>query len=71
MIGPGLDADLQQHLVDIDALDAHARDLLLGRHNLDNLLCAAGVALGVDRLVMGFFNATKIDEMVAFTPEEL
>ena len=25
-----LDADLQQHLVDIDALDAHARDLLLG-----------------------------------------
>jgi DNA helicase II / ATP-dependent DNA helicase PcrA len=25
-----LDADLQQHLVDVDALDAHARDLLLG-----------------------------------------
>jgi len=25
-----LDADLQQHLVDVDALDAHVRDLLLG-----------------------------------------
>ena len=25
-----LDADLQQHLVDVDDLDAHARDLLLG-----------------------------------------
>jgi DNA helicase-2/ATP-dependent DNA helicase PcrA len=25
-----LDADLQQHLVEVDALDAHARDLLLG-----------------------------------------
>ena len=25
-----LDADLQQHLVDVSDLDAHARDLLLG-----------------------------------------
>jgi len=32
---------------------------------------AAGNALGIDRLVMLFANAGKIDEVVAFTPEEL
>ncbi|UCF89974.1 MAG: EF-P lysine aminoacylase GenX [Desulfobacterales bacterium] len=32
---------------------------------------AAGNALGVDRLVMLFTGASKIDEVVAFTPEEL
>jgi lysyl-tRNA synthetase class 2 len=32
---------------------------------------AAGNALGVDRLVMLFTNAAAIDEVVAFTPEEL
>ena len=32
---------------------------------------AAGNALGIDRLVMLFTNAGKIDEVVAFTPEEL
>lgn len=32
---------------------------------------AAGIALGVDRLVMFFTGAETIDEVVAFTPEEL
>jgi lysyl-tRNA synthetase class 2 len=32
---------------------------------------AAGNALGLDRLVMLFADARSIDEVVAFTPEEL
>lgn len=32
---------------------------------------AAGIALGVDRLVMLFSGTTTIDEVVSFTPEEL
>ena len=32
---------------------------------------SAGIALGVDRLVMVLFDAKAIDEVVAFTPEEL
>jgi len=32
---------------------------------------AGGNALGIDRLVMLFCNATEIDDVVAFTPEEL
>lgn len=39
--------------------------------DLESMPDAAGNALGIDRLVMLFANATKIDDVVAFTPEEL
>lgn len=39
--------------------------------DLARLNDTAGIALGVDRLVMIFCNAPKIDEVVAFTPETL
>jgi lysyl-tRNA synthetase class 2 len=32
---------------------------------------SAGIALGVDRMVMLFADAASIDEVVSFTPEEL
>jgi len=32
---------------------------------------AAGIALGVDRLVMMLSGAERIDQVVAFTPEEV
>ncbi len=32
---------------------------------------AGGNALGLDRLAMLFCDATEIDDVVAFTPEEL
>ena len=38
---------------------------------LGNLPAAAGNALGIDRLVMLFSDSNQIDEVVAFTPEEL
>jgi elongation factor P--(R)-beta-lysine ligase len=38
---------------------------------LATLPAAAGIALGVDRLVMLLTGAEAIDEVVAFTPEEL
>jgi lysyl-tRNA synthetase class 2 len=38
---------------------------------LDNMPPSAGIALGVDRLAMVFLDAETIDEVVAFTPEEL
>jgi lysyl-tRNA synthetase class 2 len=38
---------------------------------LDSMPSSAGIALGVDRLVMFFFDAETIDQVVTFTPEEL
>jgi lysyl-tRNA synthetase class 2 len=38
---------------------------------LGNMPAAAGNALGIDRLVMLFSDAKQIDDVVAFTPEEL
>lgn len=38
---------------------------------LEQMPPSAGAALGVDRLVMIFIDAETIDEVVAFTPEEL
>jgi lysyl-tRNA synthetase class 2 len=38
---------------------------------LESMPAAAGNALGIDRLVMLFADAEKIDQVVAFTPEEL
>jgi len=39
--------------------------------DLEAMPPAAGVALGVDRLVMVMLDAHTIDDVVAFTPEEL
>ena len=39
--------------------------------SLENMPPAAGNALGVDRLVMLFADTARIDDVVAFTPEEL
>jgi len=38
---------------------------------LETMPLAAGIALGVDRLVMVMLDAHTIDDVVAFTPEEL
>ncbi|MBK5276796.1 MAG: EF-P lysine aminoacylase GenX [Desulfuromonadales bacterium] len=38
---------------------------------LANMPPSAGIALGVDRLVMLFAGATRIDDVIAFTPESL
>jgi lysyl-tRNA synthetase class 2 len=38
---------------------------------LDSMPSSAGIAIGVDRLVMVFLDAETIDHVVAFTPEEL
>ena len=38
---------------------------------LESMPPSAGIALGIDRLVMVFLDANSIDEVVAFTPEEL
>jgi lysyl-tRNA synthetase class 2 len=39
--------------------------------DLEQMPPCAGMALGIDRLVMLFSGANSIDEVVAFTPEEL
>jgi len=39
--------------------------------SLESMPGASGNALGIDRLVMLFADTTKIDDVVAFTPEEL
>jgi lysyl-tRNA synthetase class 2 len=38
---------------------------------LKEMPAAAGNALGIDRLVMLFADTMEIDDVVAFTPEEL
>jgi lysyl-tRNA synthetase class 2 len=38
---------------------------------LEDMPPSAGIALGVDRLVMVLLNAATIDDVVAFTPEQL
>jgi len=38
---------------------------------LPQMPSAAGIALGLDRLVMVLLNASSIDDVVAFTPEDL
>lgn len=38
---------------------------------LQNLPATAGIALGIDRLAMLFTDSRRIDQVVAFTPEEL
>ena len=39
--------------------------------DLETMPDAAGIALGIDRLVMIFCDTTSIDDVVAFTPESL
>jgi lysyl-tRNA synthetase class 2 len=40
-------------------------------HDLSNVPPSAGIAFGLDRLIMLLLDADRIDEVVAFTPEEL
>jgi elongation factor P--(R)-beta-lysine ligase len=39
--------------------------------DLSNVPPSAGIAFGIDRLVMLLLDAYRIDEVVAFTPEQL
>jgi lysyl-tRNA synthetase class 2 len=38
---------------------------------LTNMPESSGIALGIDRLAMIFTNSESIDDVVAFTPEDL
>ena len=38
---------------------------------LRNMPDSAGIAFGIDRLVMLFANTDAIDDVVSFTPEEI
>jgi lysyl-tRNA synthetase class 2 len=38
---------------------------------MEDLPPAAGIALGIDRLIMLLTDAEAIDDVVSFTPEEL
>ena len=40
-------------------------------NSLETMPPCAGIAMGIDRLSMILFNTEKIDEVVAFTPEDL
>ena len=40
-------------------------------HDLTTVPPSAGIAFGIDRLIMLLLDADRIDEVVAFTPEEL
>ncbi len=40
-------------------------------YDLETMPDAAGIALGLDRLIMLFCDASSIDEVIAFTPESL
>jgi lysyl-tRNA synthetase class 2 len=40
-------------------------------NSMRHMPASVGIALGVDRLVMLFADAAKIDEVISFTPEEL
>ncbi len=65
----------RRFVADQEAIRSQGRDPgPLPEKFLDELTAmpeAAGMALGIDRLVMLFADATAIDQVVAFTPEQL
>lgn len=67
----------QRHRFESEAADRAARKRTVYPlpepflNELAAMPAAAGMALGIDRLVMVLLDAVTIDEVVAFTPEEL